>query len=307
MAKLFEMGVWGLIVVAMALVVIAGAQVSIWVGLLVLLAAIFGLPYLIYNFDYWLVRQLREVDPHFMFGLCESGFVSRARRLVGRLPANPRCRFCQVPFSGVGGLLRIRPSAKNPNFCRSCFEALPVEHLEMEVGVLFADIRGYTSWTENHSALEAAAILERFYALANRVLSVDDVLIEFVGDQVMALYLTIMPSLGDRTSGVMLAGARRLVTTIRQEDDTLPIGVGVNIGRCQVGNFAKGGSKDFTAIGDVVNTAARLQSAANAYEIVLSEAVYAAVSEQAGEVRPTRLALKGKAEQVSAYVIAGVR
>jgi adenylate cyclase len=63
----------------------------------------------------------------------------------------------------------------------------------MEIGVLFADIRGFTAWSETASTTEATKRLERFYQLACRVLGRDDALVEFVGDQVMALYLPDFP------------------------------------------------------------------------------------------------------------------
>jgi uncharacterized membrane protein len=47
------------------------------------------------------------------------------RRIMGRLPSSPRCRFCQAPFGGVGRFVGIRPSGKNPNYCESCFDVLP--------------------------------------------------------------------------------------------------------------------------------------------------------------------------------------
>jgi adenylate cyclase len=302
-ARLVEFGIVGLNVLAIVLAVAVGIQVSIWAGLLLFGLMSFGLLSLIYNFDYWLVRRLTTADDPLTLGLCMSGYVGRTRRLLRGLPASPRCRFCLVPFGGVGKLIGIKPSAKNPNYCRSCFEGMPTRTHELEVGVLFADIRGFTSWTESHATADAAEALTRFYAIANRALTSDDAFVEFVGDQVMALYLVAMPSLGERTAEIMLAAARRLVAAIREEDDALPVGVGLNIGVAQVGMLAKGESKDFTAVGDVVNTAARLQSCANEYEIVLSEKVHAAIAGQVPEAKPTTLELKGKAEPLKAYVM----
>ena len=69
----------------------------------------------------------------------------------------------------------------------------------MDVGILFADIRGYTSWTENHSPREAADALAKFYSLANDILTSDDAIVELVGDQVMAIYVPLLPSQAGRT------------------------------------------------------------------------------------------------------------
>jgi len=303
-ARLFEFGVIVLAVLAIVLAVAIGNLTSMWFGFLLLLLLVVGLLKLIYNYDYWLVRRIRLGDDTFMLNLFESGFVSRTRWLVRNIPSNPRCRFCMIPFGGVGKLIGIKHSTKNPNICRSCFEALPTMSYECQTGVLFADIRGFTSWAETRPPVEAAESLTRFYTIVSQALTSDDVLVELVGDQVMALYVDMMPSLGEgRAPGVMLAAARRLVDAIRTEDDALPVGVGLNFGSCEVGNIAKGESKDFTAVGDVVNTAARLQTSAEEYEIVLSEAVYAVVADDAPEAKQVSFDLKGKAGSVQAFVI----
>src|SRR5262249_22614574 len=191
--------------------------------------------------------------------------------------SDPRCRFCLVPFGGLGKLLGIKPSRKNPDFCTDCIEGAPVGTYEREVGVLFADIRGFTEWAEKRSPVEVTERLTRFYALASRVLTRDDAFVEFIGDQVMALYLTDFPSLGQRTSEVMIAAAEKLLHAIDHErtEDVLRVGVGIHIGVASVGNVSQGKTKNFTAVGDVVNTAARLQSSALAGQIVVSDEIYA--------------------------------
>jgi adenylate cyclase len=219
------------------------------------------------------------------------------------LPSDPRCRFCMVPFAGVGKVFGIRPSAANPNYCRSCFEAMPTTTHELEVGVLFADLRGFTSWSETHSSSDATDLVSRFYASANRVLTSDDAFVDFIGDQVMAVYLVDMPSLGARTADIMLAATRRLVEAVGQDAELLPVGAGMHMGKAQVGSLATGESKNFTAIGDVVNTAARLQGAAGANEILISEKVYGALSGEKPQADRTTLDLKGKAKLLTAFIL----
>src|SRR5207253_7876402 len=138
----------------------------------------------------------------------------------------------------------------NPNFCTDCLETAPVGAYEREVGILFADVRGFTAWSEQRSPAEVADGLTRFYALASRVLTRDDALVEFVGDQVMALYLPDFPSLGERMPEVMVAAARRLIVELKDPkyEITLPIGVGLHMGVASVGNVGKGEVKDFTAV-----------------------------------------------------------
>lgn len=189
-----------------------------------------------------LTPWLRERDDQVIFLACRGKELSPLRRLHRWLPSDPRCRLCLVPFGGVGKLLRITPSRKNPEFCTDCIEATPVGAYEREVGILFADIRGFTAWSERRSPAEVTDVLTRFYALASRVLTRDDALVEFVGDQVMALYLPDFRSLGQRTSEVMISAAERLLAEIdrQQAQDLLPVGVGMHIGVASVGNVGKG-------------------------------------------------------------------
>ena len=225
------------------------------------------------------------------------------RRTLRIFPSDPRCRFCQAPFGGVGKAIGIRPSSGNPNYCRSCFDALPTTTYELDGGILFADLRGFTAWSESRGAREAADVVTRFYATSNRALTVDDAFIDFIGDQVMAIYIVDMPSFGISTADVMLAASRRLVDAVRQDAGLLPVGVGMHMGAAQVGSLATGESKNFTAIGDVVNTAAGLQSAAGAYEVLVSEKVYRALSGKTPSAERATLEFKGKAEPLTAFIL----
>src|SRR5438477_13040938 len=87
----------------------------------------------------------------------------------------------------------------------------------------------------------------------------------------------------------------------------LPLGVGMDFGRAFVGNVGVGEVKDFTAIGDVVNTASRLQAEASAGQIVLSDKVFEMVRERYPDAPGVELQLKGKAEPVVAHVVSTAR
>ena len=246
-----------------------------------------------------------EKNDRLMLDSCDSGLVSRIRKFYRYLPADPRCRVCLVPFGGLGRLLRITPSRKNPHFCTSCLDNSPEGVHDMETGVLFADIRGFTAWSSSQPASAAAQRVSRFYDLANRVLTKDDALIEFVGDQVMALYLPGFPSLRDRTADTMLRAAERLLREMPfgGDPDSLQIGVGIHFGLASVGNVRKGGQKDFTAVGDVVNTASRLQAAAAPGEIVIAEAAVDRLTTPPEGAERRFLEVKGKSETLPVYVL----
>jgi adenylate cyclase len=170
---------------------------------------------------------------------------------------------------------------------------------------LFVDIRGFTAWSEKNPPTVAAERLNQFYGLAGKVLTRDDALVEFVGDQVMALYLPDFPSLRERTPEVMISAARRLLREIHGKggESTLPVGVGIHMGIASVGNVGKAGTKDLTAVGDVVNTAARLQSCASADQIVVSDEVYARAASSCSDGQPASFSVKGKSEPIRAHVI----
>jgi adenylate cyclase len=227
-------------------------------------------------------------------------------RLMRRLPSDPRCAVCRAPYGGVGGRLMGRfgfaPSRKNPRLCSQCFEKAPMGGVEMEVGILFVDVRGFTSLAEGRAPDAVATLLNRFYASAVDVLCRHAIIDKLVGDEVMALYLpNVFP--GDPARH-MVADARALLLAAGYgEQPWIDLGVGLDFGTAFVGNVGAGEVKDFTAIGDVVNTAARLQAAAASGETVMSSRV----SERAGELvagaERRELTLKGKSEPEVAMVV----
>ncbi|HSS31678.1 MAG TPA: adenylate/guanylate cyclase domain-containing protein [Solirubrobacterales bacterium] len=227
-------------------------------------------------------------------------------RLMRRLPRDPRCAVCQAPYAGIGGRLMGRfgfaPSRKNPRLCGQCFEKAPMGGVEMEVGILFADVRGFTSLAEGQAPDAVATLLNRFYATAVDVLCRHAIIDKLVGDEVMALYLpNVFPGEPARH---MVGDARALLLAAGYGDGEpwIDLGIGLDFGTAFVGNVGSGDVKDFTAIGDVVNTAARLQAAAASGETVISRRV----SDRAGELmigaEARELDLKGKSEPEAAMV-----
>jgi adenylate cyclase len=228
--------------------------------------------------------------------------------VMKRLPSEPRCRLCHAPYGGFGGRIMRRvgfgPSRKNPSLCNTCFEKAPMGGVEMEIGVLFADVRGFTAMSERMAPQQMADLMNRFYAAATHVLSRSAIIDKLVGDEVMALYLPAL--LRDGWEDEMLRDARDLLTAVGFEDGEepwLPLGIGLDLGSAYVGNVGSGEVKDFTALGDVVNTAARLQSSADAGQIVFSERLFGRLREAGIGATEKRLSLKGKEEAEPVRVI----
>src|SRR5436190_9868829 len=218
------------------------------------------------------------------------------------LPRGPRCAICGAPFAGFGGKLvkpfRFAPSRKNPRLCIRCFDEAPVGGQEMDVGVLFADVRGFTALSEHRSPKEVAGMLNAFYEAAVDVVCRHAIVDKLVGDEVMGLYL---PQLfADDVGPHMLEDARDLLAAAGPVVD---IGIGLDYGRAFVGNVGAGEVKDFTAIGDVVNTAQRLQGVAGAGEAIVSKRVCAAAGGTPSGAVERTFELKGKAEPERAYVL----
>ena len=256
-------------------------------------------------------EPLQPEDWVAQYALGESGPMRAMRALWRVLPSSPRCGRCGAPFAGFGrfivGPLGYRPSRKNPTVCASCVETSPPGGITMRTGVLFADIRGFTTRSETADPEELSKLLGRFYRSAEDVLFPDAIIDKLIGDEVMALYLPeVLRNVDEeQVPGLMLEHARALLREIGYGSSAGPfaeVGVGLDFGEAFVGNIGERALYDFTAVGDVVNTASRLQGQAAGGEVVLSERVAEGLPEPVG-VRE-ELALKGKSEPQVAYRVA---
>ncbi len=203
----------------------------------------------------------------------------RATTVLAALPGEPRCRLCGAPFTGIGstvlGPLGYRPSRKNPHFCATCIEFAPPGGMTMEVGVLFADVRGFTRLSEGADPHRISGLLRSFYAAAERVFFPKALIDKFIGDAVMALYIPMLGRLAEPRR-TMLEHAGELLAEVGYGTVAGPfveVGVGMDFGEAFVGNIGDRWASDFTAVGEVVNSAARLESAAGAGAIRLSSSL----------------------------------
>ncbi|OBF41181.1 hypothetical protein A5724_05110 [Mycobacterium sp. ACS1612] len=254
-----------------------------------------------------------EWQAYFEFSTVRS--TRAVHRVMRALPSSPRCGMCGAPFAGLGSRfvrpLGFRPSRKNPNLCATCVELAPPGGITTEVGVMFADLRGFTARSESITPQEATALLRRLYSVAEDVLFPEALIDKLIGDEVMALYLPIFvtgssfkPQDADRrtVAKVMLEHARLLLAGLgygSREGPALDLGIGLDYGEAFVGNIGGSGAiSDFTAIGDVVNTAARLQGCAGSGEVVVAQRLADFLDEPVGPLE--HLAVKGKHEPVAA-------
>ena len=231
------------------------------------------------------------------------------RAVMRATPSSPRCKMCYNPFAGIGGrimgLAGFGPSRKNPLMCSRCCEKAPVGGVEVEIGVLFADVRGYTSTAEKMAPQDVARFLDPLYFVATEVLTHHEAIIDkFIGDEVLALFIPGFA--GSEYVPKMASAAETLLERLGYTSSDRPsvsLGIGMDHGLAFVGNLGAGGITDFTALGDVVNTAARLQAEAKPGQIVMSERVYQQVAGRYPNAQAVELTLKGKSEPVVARVI----
>jgi adenylate cyclase len=234
----------------------------------------------------------------------------RLRHIFRVLPRDPRCKFCNAPFEGMGGVLmrtlfRKERSVLNPYFCNLCEQAsreFP-GGAEVEMSMLFADVRGSTALSESMSATQFSQLINRFYSSATRIIVDHDGLVEkLAGDEVAAFWGAGFagPHYVQRTIKV----ARELASAMERQE--IPVGIGVHSGVAFFGAMGiAGGLTDITASGDQVNLAARLASKAAAGEIVVSEQALGWVGMDGGGLESRSLELKGISEPVAVRVMHG--
>ena len=185
--------------------------------------------------------------------------------------------------------------------CSRCCDSLPVGGAEVDIAVLFADVRRSTALGEHASPAEFARLLNRFYTVATDTLLTHDAVIDkLIGDEVMAFFVQGIsgPAYRQRAidAGIDLL---RAVGYGTDEGPWIQIGVAVNAGVAYVGNVGAA-VVDFTALGDPVNTAARMQELAGAGELLIARQTSDQPPVQA---RARTLQLRGREQTVDTLTL----
>jgi adenylate cyclase len=175
---------------------------------------------------------------------------------------------------------------------------------EIEIAVLYADVRGSTDLAARIGPTAFAGMMQRFFRIAVKVFTETDAVVDkMVGDEMIGLYLPGLTG-ADHRERAVAAGLKLLQATghADQAGPWLSIGVGVHAGETFCGSIGiEGGTYQFTALGDAMNFGARLVGAAKPGEMLMSEPVWSAVADKF-PARPRSLNLKGYAEPQKAYV-----
>jgi|1186.fasta_scaffold47041_2 adenylate cyclase len=202
----------------------------------------------------------------------------RVRRMWQHIPDGPRCKVCASPFHGVGGavarLMWHGRIANNPLLCKACFGQLSRHQggAELEISVLFADVRGSTGLAERNSAAAFHDLLQGYYKAAAAAIDANGGIIDkFLGDGVMALFVPVLT--GENHARSAIAAGRAILDTVERQGlgaKGLVVGAGIHSGDAFVGVVGSDEKLDFTALGDTVNVAARLGGLAAGGELLVS-------------------------------------
>ena len=184
-------------------------------------------------------------------------------------------------------------------------ESLELGGIEQEVCVLFSDIRGFTSMSERLEASRVVTLLNRFFdKMIDVVFKYNGTLDKIIGDELMVLYGAPLKKTDDILNAVNTA--KEMFTSLdnfnkKMNEDGFPklnIGIGINYGKVICGNIGSEQQMNYTVIGDTVNLASRLCSAAKPGEIIISDSVYNSLKNKNGFNPNDDLILKGKTKPV---------
>lgn len=182
------------------------------------------------------------------------------------------------------------------------------------IAALFVDIRGFTSISEILTPEQMVQILNRYLSLTTScIFNHGGMLDKFIGDATMAIF-NAPNNQEDYVYEAVMAGLEmqkrgsELGEELKKEfGKTVSFGVGVHVGDAVVGNIGCDTRMDYTAIGDTVNTASRIEGKALAGELLISEAVYELIGDRLEAEFKEDMMLKGKKEPVKVYKVLGTK
>ena len=213
-----------------------------------------------------------------------------------------------APFRAFG----IRPSRMNPNTCTICelmfTKVMKARQVTIDATVLFADLRGYTSLSQTRSGGAISEVLDAFYdECAEAIWNHGGLLNKTMGDAVMAIFN--FPIRHNDHPGQAVLAAREIQERCKErrraiakaasiDEEAICVGVGIDCGKVRFGEFGRT-HHDLTAIGTVVNRAARAQAAARPGEILVTKAVHDRAPTELEQSTSQDYALKGFDEPIT--------
>jgi adenylate cyclase len=176
-----------------------------------------------------------------------------------------------------------------------------LEGEEKTLTVLFADVRGFTSYADRHTPEETFAFLNGILSImSDAVFKFGGTLDKFIGDEVMAIYGAPVDDPKHALNAVL--SAKEMMLRMKEFSREVKIGIGINTGRMIIGNIGTARRMEYTAIGDAVNVAARIEGLTAGDEILIGQGTYDMVAaenilcEKAGV-----FSIRGKDEGLALY------
>jgi len=217
------------------------------------------------------------------------------------------------PFSFLFKPFGIKKSQMHPNLCTICesmfTKVMKKKQVSITTTILFADIRGYTDLSQHMEALKVNELLHFFYDQCSAAVWENEGIInKFIGDAVLAIFnFPLVREDHVRNAVKAAVQLQKNCESLKEKigigkEDSLGVGIGIHTGESYMGEVGTS-YKDFTAIGSVVNLASRLQGAAAAGEILISDDVFKQVKDQFPNARNKTLTLKGINNPVNSFVL----
>lgn len=180
------------------------------------------------------------------------------------------------------------------------------------VTVLFADIRGFTSMSENMTAEEVSVILNEYFTEIEPIITkYNGVINKFIGDAVMAIFGEPIQDINHPINAVKCAND--MLKKVNQLQDKwlfegkpkIEIGIGINTGEAFVGNIGSEKRLEYTVIGDTVNLASRIESYNKVYKtnFLISSSTYSHVCSMADVIKISEVQIRGKAKKMDIYEV----
>ncbi len=186
---------------------------------------------------------------------------------------------------------------------------------EREASVLFCDIRGFTSFSEKMKPRELVRMLREYFSLmVDAVFSQQGTVDKFIGDCIMAIFGAPTPQVDHAERAVRTALAMRKAVEVfndrrlQEGQETIQVGIGINTGNVVVGNIGSEQRLEYTAIGDAVNLASRLEGINKQYgtSVIISESSAFQLSDDIVLRELDEVRVKGKREPVKIYDVMGI-
>ena len=221
-----------------------------------------------------------------------------------------RCVVCGIKFNKFCQNCSF-PIPSFANFCPNCGSYITKsnEYFRMEelkkVAVMFADVSGFTKFSENLSPDEVRKVINEFFEFILRpVYNLNGTVDKFIGDCALILFGLKSTQMDAALRSVQCAMEMLKLSKefSKTKNIELSLSIGINYGLVAVGKIGSFFDKDYTVMGDVVNTAQRLQTAAPPDTIYVSESIYRETCENIEYIGPIELNLKNKSQTVRCYI-----